>query len=76
MEKSNELVTELQHGDYERIAEITDYSKVYVRQVIHGTRQNERIINAANDYLKMRDELKKKYCNPVPIQSVEPTVSK
>ena len=73
MQESNGLALELEHGDYERLAEITGFSKVYVRQVIHGERTNETIINAAQDYKKLRNDLKAKYCRPLQIEVVAPT---
>lgn len=73
MRKSNELINELEHGDYERIADITGFSKVYVSQVIHETRNNETILKAANEYIDARNRLKKKFCREVSIDIVTPT---
>lgn len=50
----------LNRKDYTIIAEITGYSRIMVTQVLkEGIRENEFIEEAADEYIKFRDDMRK-----------------
>ena len=57
---------EVEHGDYKRIAELTNsndgkpYSADYVRKVIHGDRINQQIVKKAQAYFREKRRMMKR----------------
>lgn len=60
-----ELQAQIEHGDYQRIANLTvkgngqPYTADYVRKVLLGLRQNPVILKKAQRYLKQKEKLVK-----------------
>jgi hypothetical protein len=51
----------MRKGDFQRVAEITGKSPETVRKVMSGDRNNDMVVEAAEDYIEAIDELKVKY---------------
>jgi hypothetical protein len=55
------IKSELRKGDYQRLSEITGYTKDYVIKVINNKRNNELILDAAKALIGNREHLVNKF---------------
>lgn len=49
----------ISRGDYQIIAELTGFSIDYVKRVIYGSRANDKILQAAEQLIKQRKQMKR-----------------
>lgn len=57
--KNKSVKTKLKRGDYQTVADLTGFSRIYVRMVINGLRKNDVILSCMKKLHSGRKQLRK-----------------